>query len=384
MTTLIDDASSSLFSSEFVPGELNSLEIFWRDHQVWLKECGYMLRRRYMPDWVPSWQGTTKIWYQCEDGKMLTPGIVIDAVRIRDKADISLKRVNTETHPLENSIGTFFSSTPLANDPRNHCIPILETLKVPDDEKFIILVMPLLRKYSDPRFDTFGEAVDFFGQIFEGLKFMHDHNVAHRDCSGRNIMLDASTMYPDGYHFQYPKLKRDYYSGTAKFYTRTQRPPKYYLIDFGLSRNYDTRDPPPLEPPIRGGDKTVPEFQFTDDGGPEPCDPFPTDIYYLGNMILYDFLEGDPLLNYENKLFGFEFMKPLVYDMIADDPKKRPSIDEVIDRFVKIRNSLSSRKLRSRVVKADDFPLPIHRSVKHWYLRIGYFLRRIPSIPNFK
>jgi hypothetical protein len=30
-------------------------EEFWRDHQRWLQDCGYMLRRRYMPDWQPSW-----------------------------------------------------------------------------------------------------------------------------------------------------------------------------------------------------------------------------------------------------------------------------------------------------------------------------------------
>lgn len=29
-------------------------EAFWRDHQVWLQEKGYMLRPRFHPDWIPS------------------------------------------------------------------------------------------------------------------------------------------------------------------------------------------------------------------------------------------------------------------------------------------------------------------------------------------
>src|ERR1700727_2123490 len=50
------------------PGGLNPSEIYWRDHQPWLASRGYMLRPRYSPNWVPSWEGTDKIWAECEDG----------------------------------------------------------------------------------------------------------------------------------------------------------------------------------------------------------------------------------------------------------------------------------------------------------------------------
>jgi hypothetical protein len=100
-----------------------------------------------------------------------------------------------------------------------------------------------------------------------------------------NIMMDAAPMYPVPYHPADTNMKRDY-SGRAKHYTRTQRPPKYYLTDFGISRRYNPADGPPLEVPIWGGDKTVPEFQNSND----PCNPFPTDVYYLGNMIRQNFL----------------------------------------------------------------------------------------------
>ena len=52
------------------PGVLrHQPEIFWRDHQPWLQENGYMLRPRLRPGWVPSWKGTRKFWWYCEDGR---------------------------------------------------------------------------------------------------------------------------------------------------------------------------------------------------------------------------------------------------------------------------------------------------------------------------
>ncbi|TFY60098.1 hypothetical protein EVJ58_g5363 [Rhodofomes roseus] len=56
-----------------------------------------------------------------------------------------------------------------------------------------------------------------------------------------------------------PIMKRDY-SELVSHYTRTEKPPKYYYIDFGLSRRYNPDDGPPRALPIFGGDKSVPEF----------------------------------------------------------------------------------------------------------------------------
>ena len=69
--------------------------------------------------------------------------------------------------------------------------------------------------------------------------------------------------------------------------TRTSRPPKYYIIDFGLSRRYPPTETSPLELIILGGDKTVPEHKDQR----IPQNPFWTDIYYLGNMIREDFMQ---------------------------------------------------------------------------------------------
>jgi hypothetical protein len=69
--------------------------------------------------------------------------------------------------------------------------------------------------------------------------------------------------------------------------SRSKLSPRYLLIDFGISRRYQAEDRPPSEGIIRGADKTPPEHQ----GDVDACDPFPTDIYYLGNMVREEFTQ---------------------------------------------------------------------------------------------
>ena len=179
--------------------------------------------------------------------------------------------------------------------------------------------MPLLRHYTLPPFGTFGEAIECARQLFEvrlsysllapSLTFtrvcisctstvlligeyynkyfeLSVDLVFPSDCSSRNIMMDPSRLFIDAFHPASPLMKRNF-SEYARHKTRTERPPKYFLIDFGLSRRYDDSIVEPLEDPIWGADKEVPEFQNSN----APCDPFPTDVFYIGNTIRKDFIE---------------------------------------------------------------------------------------------
>lgn len=83
-----------------------------------------------------------------------------------DGAMVGLKRVSTKDHPYEVEISQMFSVEPLASDPHNHCVPIYEVLQVPDDDT-VLLVMPFLRTYNNPPFETVGEVVEFLRQMFE-------------------------------------------------------------------------------------------------------------------------------------------------------------------------------------------------------------------------
>ena len=51
--------------SDTIP--LSENELWWTRHFQWFKDRGYLLRPRYTPDWVPSWRGTNKWRYSCED-----------------------------------------------------------------------------------------------------------------------------------------------------------------------------------------------------------------------------------------------------------------------------------------------------------------------------
>ncbi|KAF4577159.1 hypothetical protein EYR36_005146 [Pleurotus pulmonarius] len=355
-------------------GKLVRYEFFWRDHCNWLLSKGYRLRSRYQPDWRPSWEGTKKPWDMCTDSVLPRHPSVLDAQRSSNGELLMLKRVKKALHPHEAEIGQFFSSNTIATDSRNHCVPIYDVLEVPDDDNLIILVMPLLRDHGSPAFDTIGEAVEFFRQVFEGVQFMHQHHVAHRDIASQNVLMDAQTLYIDKYHPSRPdsKLAID---GSPRHYTRTQVPVKYYLADFGLSRQYRPEDLPASEDVIYGSDKTVPEFETS-----ESCDPFPTDVYTLGNMIREEFIEGS---RFDKRKLGFDFMKPLITDMTQTDPSKRPTMDEVVERFEKIRKDLIPWKLRSRVVEVPESPFSkAFRNLGHWKRRIWFIARRVPPVPT--
>ncbi|KAI0048540.1 hypothetical protein FA95DRAFT_1033844 [Auriscalpium vulgare] len=140
---------------------------------------------------------------------------------------------------------------------------------------------------------------------------------------------------------------------------------------FPRRTRYDPVDGPPLDYPLRGGDKSAPEHREPRDSR---VNPFPTDVYYLGNLIREHFIQ---------KRFGFDFIVPLVGDMVLEDPDKRPTIDEVVFRFQGIRTSLSSWKMRSRIVGRGEISVVRAWRACGWsYRTLRYVLTRKPAIPD--
>ena len=196
--------------------ELPEAEAWWRDRQQWLAERGYMLRPRYRPGWKPSWKAhPAKFPWHFEDWHVALvrfsfscpcpttniatqSGYVLDAVRISDDSLVALKLVDSERNPHEVQISQYLSSEPLRSDPRNHSVPILDVLSVPNEPKLTIMVLPLLRACNDPSWQTVGEVLSFIHQILEvswrsrvicllplilickGLQYLHELRVAHR------------------------------------------------------------------------------------------------------------------------------------------------------------------------------------------------------------
>ncbi|KAN0140572.1 Protein kinase-like domain containing protein [Lactarius tabidus] len=347
-------------------GEIGGPETWWVERQQALQQAGYMLRPRYHPDWTPSWAGTDKLPLKFEDGHRQLRRLCMDATRISDGKPVMLKRLLVEEGPHELQINKLFANEPLASNPRNHCAPLLDVIELPNDPA--IMVHALLRPFYDPKFQTIGEFVTFFAQICEGVEFLHENNVAHRDCTAQNIMLDPSNMYPESFHPVVTNRSRDF-RRKAKAYSRTWRPTRYLLIDFGHARQYDSSKGRPLDEPLRGGDKSAPEHQ-----NGTLCDPFPTDVYYLGNMVREDYLQ---------KYKGLEFMEPLITEMVQDDPLRRPVMGEVIARFSDLRKGISTWKLRSRISRKDEiWPVAAWKAVNHWTRTARYVLASRAAIPE--
>ncbi|KAJ3473918.1 hypothetical protein NLI96_g12754 [Meripilus lineatus] len=300
-------------------------ETWWRDRYEMFLSNGYQLRPRLRPDWVPSWIANGKRPMQSEDFFCLITlkNNIVDAMRTSDGKQVLLKKVKTEGSELH--LALHLSSPELREDPRNHCVPILDDFQDDADENITYIVMPLLREFDNPKFGSVNELLDFGDQIFEGLRFMHDHGIAHRDCATMNIMMDAGSMFPNGFHPVHKWCDR---SGieTATYHTRSEHPPRYYFTDFGIS-SYFPPDSNPLVVGRDGRDSEVPELSWT-----VPYNPFKTDIFIIGNLFKNEFFY---------KYSNVDFLMPLILVMTEQDPNMRPTASEAEQMWKHVRASVS-------------------------------------------
>lgn len=91
--------------------------------------------------------------------------VVMSATRISDGAQVMLKRLKkSSTNELE--IGQLFSNAPHNSHRSNHCVPLYDVLNHPNEDT-AFLVTPLLTDWDEPSFETIGEVLEFFRQLFE-------------------------------------------------------------------------------------------------------------------------------------------------------------------------------------------------------------------------
>lgn len=222
-------------------------EEWWRNHQPFFQSHGYMLRPRYRPGWKPSWLEDKLKPEYCEDAfstfvcsTFQQPTLiiaafqhvkVIDAVRMRDGSPVAIKRVNVRS--LELKILHFLANPSKSDDPMNHCAPVIEEIPADDNSGFVFIIMPLLRGFDNPPFCAVGEVIECMTQTLEVgwvlCVMINVHVCPYRDCifytamalrigtcivqSGRayltqvyrdcargNIMMDASLLFPRGFH----------------------------------------------------------------------------------------------------------------------------------------------------------------------------------------
>ncbi|KAG8947766.1 hypothetical protein FRC00_008940, partial [Tulasnella sp. 408] len=255
----------------------------------------------------------------------------MDAQRLSDGKTVCLKHTNKDSPEVE--IGQYLSSEELRHDPRNHCLPILEVLRNEDDPEHVILVMPWLRRIDSPQPASVRECVDFVQQTLEGLIFMHEHKVAHRDCAWGNIMMDGRELYPRGWH---PQRRNFYPNGKAMGGGDPSRTAvggvRYYFIDFGIS----SKD----QDEVLGihGQELSPELSDT-----VPYNPYKLDVYILGMAYQHFLIERHS---------GLDFLLPLIEYMTPQKPSERPSAVEAMQRWNQITQRLSFFTLSKRLYPA--------------------------------
>jgi len=263
---------------------------------------------------------------------------VVDAIRKNDGKYVAIMNLPRDGH--EHKIFKHLTDAQRSSGKYYHIVPMLDSFWDGREPALEFFVMPLLREYYIPPFEAVSEVLDLFKQLLEGLTFMHSVGVAHRDCSNGNIMMDAPSVFPNGFH---PCNTTKDRLGFRRVKTipryKAPGPIQYYFIDFGNSRHYEGNDDH-LVIGDDGADRDVPEMTDVDF-----YDPFPADVFILGNVFKKRFLP-----EYRN----IAFLSPLVDAMTATDPAARPSAEEALKRFRSIISSQRYFTLRHRLVKKDE------------------------------
>ncbi|KAF5370933.1 hypothetical protein D9615_009783 [Tricholomella constricta] len=332
-------SESSNLKRELFFGILNDGEQFWVDIQPFLLSRGYRLRPRYDPEWTPPWLLGSTIntdVYDFEEALSLFNGRhLIDAVRVSDGYRVVLKSIDTSREEIP--VAQFLSTPELRSDPRNHTVPILDMVLLPNDDSRALLVMPQLLHFNTLPFLYLKEFTDAVRQFLEGLDFMHQHNTIHGDACYFNLMVDPSKLVPRGVHFIKPRTHDGLTRGLEWNARSSVGPLKYYFIDFGLSAHYLPGQDIMFEGPY-GQDRTVPEHSL-----PEPYDSFKVDIFQLGNVIKRMIDEYD----------GLEPLLPIALGMTRKNPQDRMSLREALERLDQVPKKVLKRRVWKQTTPTD-------------------------------
>lgn len=103
--------------------------------------------------------------------------------------------------------------------------------------------------------------------------------LSNRDCSLKNVLVDATNMYPLGFH-PVEDLFLDDITTPAPTISRLEAGVKYYFVDYGISSYFPAGSQRELVLGVAGRDQDVPELSSR-----VPYDPFKVDIFTVGNVL---------------------------------------------------------------------------------------------------
>ncbi|KAH9478489.1 hypothetical protein JR316_0008944 [Psilocybe cubensis] len=258
---------------------------------------------------------------------------LIDAVRIRDGTRVVIKRVVLAEDNVE--ILQYLNTSKMREDSRNNVVPLLEVLPLPNDSGVetsspsALIVMPMLFPLMSVTlpYRHVREVLEVVEQLIQGIQFLHEHNIAHRDACRRNFMMDPTNVIPSGFHHVANYWQPDGRIHIVHKDRCSVAPVKYYLIDFETAEFFT---PGSSCVGYYGQVKYVPEMS-----GTIPYNPFKLDVFQLGDLV-DRFVE-----EYE----GLDFLSPLADSMRYTDPALRPTATESLSILRQIVTSLDQPSL---------------------------------------
>ncbi|EJD49029.1 kinase-like protein [Auricularia subglabra TFB-10046 SS5] len=199
-------------------------------------------------------------------------------------------------------------------DARNHTIPFLQLI---DTGHCVFLAMPCWTEDTAP-FYSMGEAVEMLKQCLEGLAWLHEHRIAHRDISHRNIVMNfQGTMT-----WAYDRVKP----------FRSLFNVQYAIIDFNHSTRF--RGDEPLEAIRTVGHVFTPPCEAPELSETVPYNPFAVDIFALAAAMQERFVLATNLRSKVVELLRQHLPEviDLLRSMLRPNPEERPTAAAAYER----------------------------------------------------
>lgn len=89
----------------------------------------------------------------------------MDATRVSDSTVVYIKRVDTLSEELR--IALMLGTGDLQQDPKNHCVPVLEHFEDDEDSSISYMVMPYLYSLDKPPVERVKHVIGLVDQVLE-------------------------------------------------------------------------------------------------------------------------------------------------------------------------------------------------------------------------
>ncbi|KAJ3864360.1 hypothetical protein EV359DRAFT_81484 [Lentinula novae-zelandiae] len=213
---------------------------------------------------------------------------------------------------------------------RNHALPMLQEIHC---DNLVFGVFPLVGSYFAPAwFSNIAQVLEAMSQVMEGVAFLHDHLVAHRDLFPSNFLSSRRNGL--------------WIPGKSQDFLR----PRYYIIDF----EWAVRFSPDSDPATRT--VTGPPLSWDIYRRPPPPEmlselpycPFKADVWQVGKSFIRI------VEHIENQI---PEILEILRKMSTDRAEDRSSAREAVSQLNEVIARLPPQILQSPIEQVDDYSM---------------------------